>query len=101
MSIFFVCMSAFPPTETNAILDQARQSRHAILDHFWISDVTSPDRYDIETANALGFDVQCAFLIQWNKESGSELIPSLPKALYDEFGKNNLLVFDVDRELIR
>lgn len=101
MSIFFVGMSSFTSEKTKLILQQVQQLQSAVLDYFWISDVGAPDRYDLETARKFGFDVRSAFLVQWNKEGGSEFIPSIPKLLYEAFGRENLLVFDLDRELVR
>ncbi len=101
MSIFFIGMSTLSPQETKKLLDRATQSRSAILKHFWISEPSIVKSYDKDTAREYNFDAKSVFLIQWNKEEGSEFIPSIPAILYEAFGPENLLVFDLDRELVK
>ena len=39
-------------------------------------------------------------MIQWNKEEGSELISQIPRIIYDTFGRDNVLVYDNDYDVI-
>jgi hypothetical protein len=100
MSIFFSCMSSLPIEETRAKIDYAQERYHDILRYFWISKVAEAPSSSREAAAEYGFDAISLFLIQWNKEGGSEFIPQIPQIMYEVFGRDKLLVFDLNLEPI-
>ncbi len=100
MAIFVMCSSAYPPEEARRKIAEANELHHDILKHFWISDVREPLEHEQEHATEHGITVKSGFLIQWNKEGGAEYIPEIPRIIYEVFGRDNVLVFDLDYELI-
>ena len=74
MSICFFCSSALPLPETREKIADANVRFHDVLRHFWISDGRELAQNDREEAAAHGFNALSGFIIQWNKEEGSELI---------------------------
>jgi hypothetical protein len=78
------------------------QERHGdVLKFFWISDVVPLEERMKEDAARYGLKASCGFLIQWNKEGGSEFIPDIPRIMYEVFGRDKLLVWDLNHEVIR
>ncbi|PPD00249.1 MAG: hypothetical protein CTY36_10230 [Methylocystis sp.] len=100
MSICFFCSSALPLPETREKIVDAKMRFHDVLRHFWISDGRELAQNDREEAAAHGFNALSGFMIQWNKEEGSELISQIPRIIYDTFGRDNVLVYDNDYDLI-
>ncbi|MGJ0511134.1 hypothetical protein [Methylocystis sp.] len=100
MSIFVMCSSAYPPEEARQKIANAIERYHDILKHFWVSDVREPLEHEQEHATEYGITVNSGFLVQWNKEGGAEYIPEIPRIIYEVFGRDNVLVFDLDYELI-
>lgn len=101
MSIFFVGFSSVSPDKTKAILDSTRIKRSDVLRHFWISEPSASLLRHQEEAAEHNFRVESVFVVEWKKDDGSEFIPIIPQLLYEAFGKDRLLVFDLDRELVR
>ena len=100
MSIFVMCSSACQPEETRQKIANANERYHDILKHFWISDVREPLEHEREHAAERGLLANSSFLVQWNKEGGAEYIPEIPRIIYEVFGRDKVLVFDLDYELI-
>jgi hypothetical protein len=100
MSIFVTCSSSLSVDETRAKIAHARQLYQEILKHFWISEVREAESFDREDAARYNFTASSAFLIQWNKEEGSEFIPEIPHIMYEVFGRDKILVFDLNNEVI-
>lgn len=101
MSIFVTCKSSYTVEETRAKIAYAKERYHDILKYFWFSEGREAAQFDREDAAKYHFTANSAFLIQWNKNGGSEFIPKIPGIMYEVFGKDKLLVFDLDNELIR
>lgn len=100
MSIFVICSSVYSPEETRGKIAEADERHHDILKHFWISEVGAAQKHDQAHAAEHGLLANSSFLIQWNKEGGAEYIPDIPRIIYEVFGRDNVLVFDLDYELI-
>lgn len=100
MSIFVICSSAYSPEETRRKIGEADERYHDVLKHFWISGVGAAQNHDGARAAEHGLIAHSTFLIQWNKEGGSEYIPEIPRIIYEVFGRDKVLVFDLDYELI-
>jgi hypothetical protein len=100
MSIFVTCLSSLTLDETRAKIAHAQQRYHDILKHFWISEGREAASHNREVAAQYNFTANSAFLIQWNKEEGSEFIPEIPQIMYKVFGRDKILVFDLNLELI-
>ncbi|PWB90608.1 hypothetical protein C5688_08730 [Methylocystis sp. MitZ-2018] len=100
MSIFVTCSSAYSPEEARQKIAQADDRCHDILKHFWISEVGEPLPHERERAAEYGVTANSGFLIQWNKEGGAEYIPDIPRIIYEVFGRDKILVFDLNDELI-
>ncbi len=98
MSIFFLAMRTFPTNDTKAVLDRLQASRKDIMQYFWISDVSPPDTRDRATADEYDFPARSVFLVRLNADEGAEFVSSLPQTLYEVFGNESLIVFDIDRE---
>ena len=60
----------------------------------------SPLEHERERAAEHGVTAKSGFLIQWNKEGGAEYIPEIPRVMYESFGRDKVLVFDLNYELI-
>jgi hypothetical protein len=100
MSIFVTCSSAYSPEEARQKIAQADDRYHDILKYFWISEVGEPLEHERERAAEHGVTAKSGFLIQWNKEGGAEYIPEIPRVMYESFGRDKVLVFDLNYELI-
>jgi hypothetical protein len=100
MSIFVTCLSSLPLDEMRAKIACAQQRYADILKHFWISEGREAAPHNREVAAEHNFTANSAFLIQWNKEDGSEFIPEIPQIMYEVFGRDKILVFDLNLDLI-
>jgi hypothetical protein len=100
MSIFVTCLSSVSLEEMRAKIADAKERYQDILKYFWISEGRQAAQFDRQDAARYDFTANSAFLIQWNKEGGSEFIPQIPNIMYEVFGRDKLLVFDLNNEVI-
>jgi len=100
MSICFACASSLGVDETRKRIADARERFGDILQHFWISEGREARDFDREDTAQYGLTANSAFMIQWNKQGGSEYIPEIPHLIYEVFGRDKVLVFDLDNEVI-
>jgi hypothetical protein len=101
MSIGFSCMSSLAPDDAQAMIVRATQLHHDVMRYFWVSDAREAKERNRNEASEYQFNVNSVFIVEWNKEGGSEFIPLIPRILYETFGHDKLLVFDLNRELVR
>lgn len=101
MSIFVTCHTSDTVEEARAKVALAQEKYQNILRYFWISEVGPEIQSAKEIAAEHGLTANSGFLIQWNKNGGSEFIPEIPRIMYEVFGRDKLLVFDLNYELIR
>jgi hypothetical protein len=100
MAITITFLSSLSPDETRAKIAHAQQRYQDVLKHFWISEVWEAAAHDREDAAQYNFAPDSVFLIEWNKEEGSEFIPEIPQIMYEVFGRDKILVFDLNLDLI-
>jgi hypothetical protein len=101
MSIGFSCMSSLEPDEAQSEIARVNQLHRDVMRYFWVSNVHQAKERSRDEASEFKFNANSIFMVEWNKEGGSEFIPLIPNILYETFGRDKLLVFDLNRELIR
>lgn len=99
--IYVTCDTTCDLADAQKLIDRAQENFHDVLKHFWISDVLPALPFMKEEGAAYGLSIRSGFLIQWNKGRGSEFIPVVPHILYETFGRDHLLVWSLNHELIR
>lgn len=100
MSICFACKSSLSLDETRMKVSDAKRLYQDILKYFWISEGREAEDFEREDAAEHGFTPKSAFMIQWNKEGGSEFIRQVPRIMYEVFGRDKLLVYDDNYEVV-
>lgn len=98
--IYVTCDTTYDPPDAQELIDSAQERYPDILRHFWISEVLPALSFMKEEGAAYDLSIRSGFFVQWNKDEGSEFVPIVPHILYEIFGRDHLLVWNLNHEPI-
>jgi hypothetical protein len=101
MAMWVCCNSSLSQQKTGKLIGELNRRYPDIMQYFWVSKPKICNRYVREDALANGLDAKCSFVVERNYDEGSRLLKVIPKLLYEVFGTETILAFDMDGEVIK
>lgn len=101
MAMWVICSSSLSEDKTGELIGELNRLHPEVMQYFWVSKPKPCGRFVREDAQKNGLDAQYSFIVQWNNKEGPDLLRVIPKLLYEVFGTDDILAFDMDGEVIK
>ncbi len=101
MAMWVICSSSLSEDKTGELTGELNRLHLEVMQYFWASKPKTCAQYVRESALENGLDAKYSFIVQRNNKEGPDLLRVIPKLLYEVFGTDDILAFDMDGEVIK